>query len=96
MSDSVSLRFLIFVLGVWEGFGGWEDDDNLEGKGGLERGAGGGCGVWGMCGMGGWGLGVDWVEGRGGVGRNVGRNVGKEEWGKVEREREREEIVSKT
>jgi len=31
MSDSVSLRFLIFVLGVWEGFG---DDDNLEGKGG--------------------------------------------------------------
>ncbi len=34
MSDSVSLRFLIFVLGVWEGFGGWEDDDNLEGKGG--------------------------------------------------------------
>ncbi len=34
MSDSVSLRFLIFVLGVWEGFGGCGDDNNLGGKGG--------------------------------------------------------------
>lgn len=45
MSGSVSLRFLIFVLGVWEGFGGWGDDDNLEGKGGWS-------------GLAGWGLGV--------------------------------------
>ncbi len=53
MSGSVSLRFLIFVLGVWEGFGGWGDDGNLEGKGGWSGGLGvvvgcGECVGWGV------------------------------------------------
>jgi len=70
-----------FNLRTWSlgSFWGWEDDDNLEGKGGWSG------WLWGVgCGeCVGWGVGVDWVEGRkeGMEGEGVRRNVGKEKEG---------------
>ncbi len=61
MSDSVSLRFLIFVLGVWEVFGDGRMMIISRGKG---VGAGG-CGVWGVGNVWDGGLGLTgWKEGR--------------------------------